>query len=95
MSEFLSTYHHFEPTRQGAHAVGLFWGLMSIGCLLGLVLLKLLDAKVVPGRVHAARRSYPWGWPCLDPHETSLVAFPMSGFFLSVMYSIVSLGLIR
>src|SRR5882724_905654 len=47
MSQFLSTYHHFSPTQQGAHAVGSFWGLMSIGCLLGLALLKLLDAKIV------------------------------------------------
>ena len=29
MSQFLSTYHHFEPTQEGAHAVGSFWGLMS------------------------------------------------------------------
>ena len=33
MSQFLSTYHHFSPAREGAHAVGLFWGLMSIGAL--------------------------------------------------------------
>ena len=47
MSQFLSTYHHLEPTQEGAHAVGSFWGLMSIGCVLGLVLLKLLYAKIV------------------------------------------------
>ena len=47
MSQFLSTYHHFSPAREGAHAVGLFWGLMSIGCVLGMVLLRLLDAKLV------------------------------------------------
>src|SRR5262249_2355294 len=40
MSQFLATYHHYSPTREGAQAVGLFWGLMSLGCLLGLVLLK-------------------------------------------------------
>src|SRR3984885_2936896 len=31
MSQFLSTYHHFDPAQEGAHAVGSFWGLMSIG----------------------------------------------------------------
>jgi fucose permease len=60
MSQFLSTYHT-EPTK-GANAVGSFWGLMSIGCVLGLVLLKLLDAKVVLARSRCWH-SYPWGWP--------------------------------
>ncbi len=93
MSQFLSTYHHFEPTLQGAHAVALFWGLMSIGCLLGLVLLKLLDAKVVLA-AFTLLAFVSVGLALFGSAQTSLVAFPMSGFFLSVMYSIVfSLGL--
>ena len=55
MSQFLSTYHHFSPTAEGARAVGLFWGLMSIGCVLGMVLLRLLDAKVVLAAFTALR----------------------------------------
>jgi fucose permease len=47
MSQFLSTYHHFSPAQEGAHAVGLFWGLMSIGCVLGMLLLRLFDAQRV------------------------------------------------
>ena len=93
MSQFLSTYHHFEPTREGAHAVGSFWGLMSIGCLLGLVLLKLLDAKVVLA-AFTLLAFVCVGLALFGSAQTALVAFPMSGFFLSVMYSIVfSLGL--
>jgi MFS transporter, FHS family, L-fucose permease len=93
MSQYLSTYHHFEPTREGAHAVASFWGLMSIGCLLGLVLLKLLDSKVVlAGFTLLAFVCV--GLALFGSAQTALVAFPMSGFFLSVMYSIVfSLGL--
>ena len=93
MSQFLSTYHHFSPTQEGAHAVGLFWGLMSIGCLLGLVLLKLLDAKVVLA-AFTLLAFVSVGLALFGSAQTALVAFPMSGFFLSVMYSIVfSLGL--
>src|ERR1700757_4216247 len=47
MSEFLATYHHFSPTVEGAHAVSLFWGLMSVGCLLGLALVRLLGSRGV------------------------------------------------
>jgi fucose permease len=88
MSQFLSTYHHFSPTQEGAHAVGLFWGLMSIGCLFGLVLLKLLDAKLVlAGFTLLALLSV--GLALFGPANVALLAFPATGFFLSVMYSII------
>jgi len=88
MSQFLSTYHHFSPTQQGAHAVGSFWGLMSIGCLLGLVLLKLLDAKVVLAGFTVMAIVF-LGLALFGPANVALFAFPMTGFFLSVMYSII------
>jgi FHS family L-fucose permease-like MFS transporter len=88
MSQFLSTYHHYSPTREGAHAVGLFWGLMSVGCLLGLVLLKLIDArKVLAGFTLCALVLL--GMALYGPANVALFAFPMLGFFLSVMYSII------
>jgi fucose permease len=88
MSQFLATYHHFSPTREGAHAVGLFWGLMSIGCVLGLVLLRLLDAKLVLA-VFTVFAIGCVGLALFGPAEVALLAFPASGFFLSVMWSII------
>jgi len=88
MSQFLSTYHHYSPTREGAHAVGLFWGLMSIGCVLGMVLLRLLDAKVVL----AAFTTFAIACVALalfGSADVALLAFPATGFFLSVMWSII------
>lgn len=88
MSQFLSQYHHFSPTREGAHAVGLFWGLMSIGCVLGMVLLRLLDAKVVlAGFTTLALLCV--GLALFGPANVALMAFPATGFFLSVMWSII------
>jgi len=88
MSQFLSTYHHFSPTREGASAVGLFWGLMSVGCLVGMVLLRLLDAKLVLG-VFTVLAIGCVGLALFGPAEVALLAFPASGFFLSVMWSII------
>ena len=88
MSQFLSTYHHFSPTQEGAHAVALFWGLMSIGCLLGLVLLKLLDARVVLASFTVLALIFV-GLALFGSAQVALLAFPITGFFLSVMYSIV------
>jgi fucose permease len=88
MSQFLSTYHHFSPTKEGAHAVGLFWGLMSVGCLLGLVLLKLFDARGVLAAFTVCALVL-LGVALYGSANAALLAFPTLGFFLSVMYSIV------
>ena len=93
MSQFLSTYHGISATAEGADAVARFWGLMSLGCLLGLLLLKLLDSRVVlAGFTVLAMGSV--AIALFGPAAASQLAFPASGFFLSVMFSVVfSLGL--
>lgn len=88
MSQFLFTYHHFSPTVDGVHAVSLFWGLMSVGCLLGLVLLRLLDSRVVLGGA-AVLAIGCVALALFGPADVSLMAFPAAGFCLSVMWSIV------
>ena len=45
MSTFLEQYHDVNPQVEGAQAVSYFWGLMTAGCLVGMILLKLIDSK--------------------------------------------------
>jgi fucose permease len=93
MSKFLSNYHGFNPDTIGADAVSYFWGLMTIGGILGLVLLKLLDSKIVL-RWFTILAMISLAIALYGGDDLSLWAFPISGFFLSVMYPvIVSLGL--
>lgn len=88
MSEYLSSYHGVDPESTGAKTVGSFWGLMSLGCVLGLALLKVLDSKVVlrlftliaMGTLLAA---------IYGGKEIALIAFPATGFFISVMFSVI------
>ena len=88
ISKFLYTYHHFDPMTVGASTVGWFWGMMSVGCFLGLGLLKLFDSrKVLIGAVILAVIFL--ATALFGPGEFALIAFPMVGFALSVMYSIV------
>jgi fucose permease len=88
MSKFLSTYHNVDPQTAGASAVSWFWGLLTIGTLLGLVLLKFVDSRRVlifftaAAIVSLAAALY-------GPSEIALWAFPMVGFFASVMWSII------
>jgi fucose permease len=88
VSRFLETYHGLDPQIEGARAVSYFWGLLTAGCLLGLVLLKLIDArKVLVGFTAAAMVSL--GIALVGPTRVSYIAFMMVGFFLSVMWSVI------
>ncbi len=93
MSKFLSNYHGYDPDTTGADAVSYFWGLMTIGGILGLVLMKLFDSKVIL-RWFTILAILCVASGLFAGDYIALWAFPISGFFLSVMYPvIVSLGL--
>jgi fucose permease len=88
VSRFLQTYHGLDPQVEGARAVSFFWGLLTAGCLLGLVLLKLFDARKVLIWFSAAAM-VSLGIALTGPANASYIAFMMVGFFLSVMWSVV------
>ncbi|MCK5134901.1 MAG: MFS transporter [Bacteroidales bacterium] len=88
MSKYLLTYHGFDNETIGASAVAYFWGLMTIGGILGLLLLKIFDSKVVL-RWFTILAVISLLLALFGPEGLSLYAFPISGFFLSVMYPII------
>ena len=93
MSKFLSNYHGINPNTTGAQAVSYFWGLMTIGGVLGLGLLKLLDSKIVL-RWFTVLAIASVAAGLFGSAKVALWAFPTAGFFLSVMYPVImSLGL--
>jgi fucose permease len=88
ISEFLRRYHSLPPETVGAHTVGLFWGFMTIGCAVGLVLLKLFDSRGV--LVGAAALAFVALAAALFGSATvSVWSFAALGFCLSVMWSII------
>lgn len=93
ISEYLSSYHGYDPQTIGAQSVSLFWGLMTAGTLLGLLALKLADSRhVLIGFTLAAMVCL--AAALLGSGPVARYAFPAVGFFVSVMWSvIVSLGL--
>jgi FHS family L-fucose permease-like MFS transporter len=88
MSSFLHRYHGLDPHTTGAAAVSWFWGLLTAGCLAGMILLKVFDSrKVLIGACVGALL-------CLSaalfgPARVSLFSFPAVGLFASVMWPIV------
>ena len=88
ISKFLKTYHGLDPQTVGAQRVALFWLLMTIGGVLGLVLLKVLDSrKVLLGFTAAALVFLTLG--LFGPASLALIMFPLMGFAASVMWPII------
>ena len=88
MSEFLQTYHGVDPQTVGAALVGRFWGLMSVGCIVGLGLLRIMDSRVLL-RLACTAAAVCVLAALFGPMAMSVTVFPWIGFFISVMFSIV------
>jgi FHS family L-fucose permease-like MFS transporter len=93
ISQFLSYYHGFNPHTTGARAVSWFWGLMTFGCFIGALLLRIFDSRrVLIGAATGALIML--SLALFGPAAVSLVAFPLVGLFASVMWPIlISLAL--
>lgn len=88
LSQFLLTYHRYDPQTIGASKVSLFWGLMTVGGVLGLVLLKFIDSrKVLVGFTAAALVFLTLALFGSGP--LALVMFPLLGFAASVMWPVI------
>lgn len=88
MSKFLQIYHGFDYETAGASAVGNFWGLMTLGGIFGLILLKILDSKIVL-RIYSILAIVSLATALVASANISIYAFQWSGFFLGVMYPII------
>lgn len=88
ISQFLQTYHEVDPATTGASVISYFWGLLTVGCFLGLLLLKIFDSRKVLvfftcGAIVSLLMAL------FGPKSLALIGFPMAGFFASVMYSVI------
>jgi len=88
ISIFLERYHGLDPLTVGASTVSDFWLMLTLGCVLGLVLVKVLDSRLV-------LKLFSLGAMCaltcalFGNAAMAVIAFPLVGFFLSVMWSVI------
>ena len=88
MSTFLEQYHGIDPKTVGAQSISYFWGSMTVGCLFGMFLLKLIDSKrllQISGILSMSLLLI----ALFGSVEIAVWAFPAIGFCISMMYSIV------
>lgn len=93
VSEFLQEYHGFDPQTTGARVVSRFWGLMTLGAIPILFMLKFIDSrKVLIAFAAAAIALLTIG--LFGSGETAKIAFPLIGVCASAMWPmIISLAL--
>jgi fucose permease len=84
----LQTYHGIDPVTTGANVISYFWGLLTLGCLLGLLLLKLVDSRTVL-LVFTSGAIISLSFALFGTATVSIYAFPITGFFASVMWSVI------
>ncbi len=88
MSQYLNVYHGYDPQTTGARAVAYFWGLMTAGGALGLVMVKIMDSRKVLV-IFTLLAILSLTAALLLPGKVALIALPLTGFFASVMYPII------
>lgn len=88
MTTFLEQYHGIDPKTIGARCISYFWGSMTIGCLFGMLLLKLIDSKRLL-QISGGLAMVLLLLALFGPATVSVWAFPAIGFSISMMYSII------
>lgn len=88
MTTFLEQYHGIDPKTIGARCISYFWGSMTIGCLFGMFLLKLIDSKRLL-QISGGLAMVLLLLALFGPATVSVWAFPAIGFSISMMYSII------
>jgi fucose permease len=88
ISKFLDIYHDYDPQIIGAKTISWFWGLMTAGGILGVILLKIIDSKVVL-KLFTCLTMISLMAALYMSGPIALVAFPAVGFFSAVMYPII------
>jgi len=87
-SKFLQTYHGYDPQTTGAVITSRFWGLMTLGAIPVLLLLKLMDSRKVL-IIFSSLAIISLSMALYGGGEVAKIAFPMLGFSAAAMWPII------
>jgi len=87
ISQFLKNYHDVPPQTTGAFTLSYYWILLTVGCSLGMFLVKFFDSRrimsVAASMALVALLTALWGGK-----DISIIAFALIGLFISVLWPI-------
>lgn len=88
IKRFLLDYHRVDPGLVDKVAVAGFWGAMTLGCAVSLVLLKLFDSRRILGAFFTGGAITLLA-ALFGSRSTALVGLPLMGFWCSVGWPII------
>ena len=92
-SQFLYQYHSLDPEVVGVEVISAFWGNLTIGTIISLFLVKLIDEKKLLN-IYALSSSIIVILAIHGDSEISVLSFKLLGFSISGVWSVmISLGL--
>jgi fucose permease len=92
-SEFLFQYHSLDPEVIGVEVISSFWGNLTIGTIISLFLVKIIDEKKLLN-LYALSSSLLVLLAIHGDSEISVLSFKLLGFSISGVWSVmISLGL--
>ena len=92
-SQFLYQYHSLDPEVVGVDVISAFWGNLTIGTIISLFLVKLIDEKKLLS-IYSLSSSIIAFLAIHGDSEISVLSFKLLGFSISGVWSVmISLGL--
>ena len=92
-SEFLYQYHSLDPEVVGVEVISSFWGNLTVGTVVSLFLIKIIDEKKLLN-LYALSSSLLVLMTIYGGTELSVLSFKLLGFSISGIWSVmISLGL--
>ena len=92
-SEFLYQYHSLDPEKVGVEVISAFWGNLTIGTIISLFLVKLIDEKKLLS-IYSLSSFIIAFLAIHGDSEISVLSFKLLGFSISGVWSVmISLGL--
>lgn len=93
ITQFLSSYHAVDPQTTGSYVLSGYWLLLSVGCIVGMALLKYFDSvKILFAFTIAAVICFCCS--LFGSRDIAVWCFPLIGLFHSVMWPLIlSLGM--
>ena len=88
LSKFFQDYHGLNPQTQGASILSFYWLLLTLGCLLGMLLLRIFDSRKVLASL-SALAIVSLTLAIYGGINVSKIAFPMVAIFESVMWPVI------
>jgi MFS transporter, FHS family, L-fucose permease len=88
LTQFLKDYHGIAPEGSGAKILSWYWALLTGGCILGMALMKVIDSRKML-LIWSILAALSFTAALFGNGELAMLAFPVTGFFLSVLWPLI------